>query len=89
MKRIDPIRIVDPHHNPILVAGEIEHYAAILEDTCAVNGPFDIRGRRPVCCLDLPIPSHQRLARIGISWASIEEGLERAERYDPHLIFLA
>jgi hypothetical protein len=60
-----------------------QHYTAILEDAHAANGPFDVRGRRPVCCIDLPIPSYQRLARIRISWASIEEGLERAQRYDP------
>jgi hypothetical protein len=28
----NPIRIVDPHHDPVLVAGDIEHCAAVLED---------------------------------------------------------
>jgi hypothetical protein len=28
----DPIGIVDPHHQPVLVARNIEHRAAILED---------------------------------------------------------
>jgi hypothetical protein len=27
----DPIGAVNPHHNPILVAGKIEHYAAVFE----------------------------------------------------------
>lgn len=81
----DPIGIVDPHHQPVLVARNIEHHAAVLEDTRAANRPFHVRRRLPVCCLDLPIPRHQRLACIGMSGASIEERLERAERNDPHL----
>jgi hypothetical protein len=39
----DPIGIVDPHHQPVLVARNIEHHAAVLEETRAANRPFHAR----------------------------------------------
>ena len=34
----DPIRIVNPHHDPILVAREVEYHTAVLEDARAADG---------------------------------------------------
>ena len=38
----DPVRIVDPHHQPILIAREIEHHAAVLGDTRAADRPLHV-----------------------------------------------
>src|SRR5262245_2801056 len=78
------IRIVDPNHDAIFVAGDVEHDAAILEDTCAADSLFYIGRVRPVCSQDLPVPRHEWVARVRIAGASGEECLERAERDDPH-----
>jgi hypothetical protein len=66
-------------NNPVGIARKIEHHAAVLEDTRAADSPLHACRRRPVCCLDLPIPSHQWLACISIGRASIEEALERTK----------
>jgi hypothetical protein len=42
------IRVVNPHHDPVFVARNIEHHTAVLEDTRAADGPFNVRRRRPV-----------------------------------------
>jgi hypothetical protein len=39
----DAIRVVDPHRDAILVAGDIEHHAAVLEDAGRPNFAFDAR----------------------------------------------
>src|SRR6201996_1833241 len=85
----DTIRKIDPNHDTIFVAGDIEDNPAVLEDTCAANVPFDIRGPCPIGLADLPEPGHQRLLGIGDTRASIEEGLDRTQRYDPHNTTLA
>src|SRR5262245_9470132 len=83
------IRVVDPHHDAILVASDIEYRAAVLEDAGRANVAFDVRRRRPVCRFDLPVPRHHGIARFGIRRAPIEEGLERSERDDPHFAAIA
>jgi hypothetical protein len=42
------IWVVDPHHNAILIAGNIEYHAAVLEDASRANVAFDIRWRGPL-----------------------------------------
>src|SRR5689334_15464481 len=80
----NPVRIVDPHHQPILIARYIKDHAAILEDTRAADRPLHVRRSCPVRCLGLSIPSHQWLTWVVMSTASAEDGLERTKRYDPH-----
>jgi len=66
----DPIGIIDPHHNAILVAGDVEHRTAVLENARAANGSLQVRWRRPVSFSDLPVSSHHWLVRVGIHGAS-------------------
>ena len=42
------IRVVDPNHDAILVASDIEYRAAVLEDAGRANVTFDVRRRGPV-----------------------------------------
>ena len=80
----DAIRIVDPDHDAILVAGNVEDRTAILENTGAADISLDMRRLRPIGLPDLPKPRHHRLAGIGNPCGTIEKGLDRAERYHPH-----
>src|SRR5664280_2014403 len=73
----DTIRIIDPHHDPVLVAGDIEYRATVVENACAADGSLDVRRRRPVSFPDLPVPSHQWFARISMRGASADESLYR------------
>src|SRR3984893_15470961 len=57
----DAIRIVDPDHDAILVAGDVEDHAAVLENTGAADITFDVRRLRPVGLPHLPKPGHNRL----------------------------
>jgi hypothetical protein len=34
----DPIGVIDPHHDAILIAGDVEHHTAIPEDAGAPDG---------------------------------------------------
>ena len=63
--------IIDPHHDSIFIAGDIENHAAILEDACGPNDLLHLRWARPVGCLDLPIPRGDRVSRVGIGGASL------------------
>ena len=44
----DAIRIIDPHHNAILVAGDVEHRATAAESARAADGSLQVRWRRPI-----------------------------------------
>src|ERR1700678_424891 len=80
----DAIRIVDPNHEAILIAGDIEHRTAVLEDTGAANISLDVRRLRPIGLPYLPKPCHQRLAGVGNVRASVKKSLDRAKRDYPH-----
>jgi hypothetical protein len=54
----DAIRIVDPDHKTILIAGDIEDRPAVLENTGTANVSFDIRWLRPIGLPYLPKPCH-------------------------------
>jgi hypothetical protein len=49
----DAIWIVDPHHDAILVASDIEYQAAVLEDAGRANVTFDVRRRGPESLLTM------------------------------------
>ena len=85
----DAVGIVDPNHNTILVTGDIENRAAIIEDARAADGSLQLRRRRPISTPDLLVPSHYRLARVCVCGTSVQEGLKRASRNDPHGNILA
>jgi hypothetical protein len=78
------IRIVDPDNDAILVACNIEHRAAVLENAGTADVPLDVSRFCPIGLPHLPKPSHHRLAGIGNTRASIQENFDRAERYHPH-----
>src|SRR5665647_75531 len=80
----DAIRIIYPNNDAILVAGDIEYRATVVENARATNGSLDIRRRCPVSPPDLPVPRHQRLAHVSVRGASLDESLKRTERNDPH-----
>ncbi len=44
----DPIGIVDPHHQPVFVAGNVEHHPSILEDAGIAKVLLYLRGGSPV-----------------------------------------
>ena len=44
----DAIWVVDPHHDAMFVASDIEYHAAVLEDAGRSNVTFDVRRRGPV-----------------------------------------
>jgi hypothetical protein len=83
------IWVVDPHHDAILVAGDIEYRAAVFEDAGGANVAFDVRRCGPVGRFDLPVPRHHGIARFGVRRAPIEETLKRSERDDPHIAAIA
>jgi hypothetical protein len=80
----DAVGIVDPHKDTILVAGDIEYDSAVFENAGGADIPFNICRHGPVGSSDLPIPCHYWIPRVGIRPTSVEEGLERSERNDPH-----
>ena len=80
----DPIRIVDPDHNAVLVAGDVEYRAAVLENTGAAYIPFDVRRFAPVSLFDLSKPRHERLTGISHTGVISEEKLYLTERYYSH-----
>jgi hypothetical protein len=65
----DAIRIIYPDHDTILVAGDIENRSTVVESAGAANRSLDIRRRCPVSRPDLPVPSHQWLARVSVRGA--------------------
>ena len=85
----DAIRIIYPNNDAILVAGDIEYRATVVENARATDGSLDVRRGCPVGPPDLPEPRHQRLARVSVRGASPDESLKRAERNDSHISNLA
>src|SRR6266481_8837607 len=77
----DAIRIIDPHHDAILVAGDVEHRATVVENARAADGSLRVRRRRPVSSPDLPVPGHQWFARVGVHGASADESLKRQSNW--------
>jgi hypothetical protein len=83
------IRIVDPHDDPILVTGNIEHYPTVPQNAGRPNVSLHVCGAGPVGYFDLPNPGHQRIMRIAITLASRKKRLERADGDDPHCKVIA
>ena len=80
----DPIRVVDPDHDAILVAGDVEYRAAVLGNTGAAYIPFDVRRFAPISLFDLSKPRHERLTGISHTGAISEEELYLTERDNSH-----
>ena len=60
------IGIVDPHRDPVLVARDVEHRPAVLEDAGRADVAFDIGGRRPVRRAHLAVPGHYGFAGVDV-----------------------
>src|SRR5207342_2618710 len=52
----DAIRVVDPNHQPIPVASDVEHDPAVVEDARSREFPLDVRRCGPVSPKHVPIP---------------------------------
>jgi hypothetical protein len=68
----DAIGIIDPDHDAVLVAGDVEDCTAILQDTGAPDIPFDVRGERYLFTIDLnplspaSLPAYVRDSNLAI-----------------------
>ncbi len=49
------IRIIDPHHNAILVTGDVEHRATVVENARVADVSLHVRRRRPIGSSNLPV----------------------------------
>src|SRR5882724_2244265 len=78
------IGIVDPDHDPIFVACNVEDGAAVLENAGAADIPFDVRRLRPVSLSHLTKPCHHRFTGVGNPFASVKKSLDRAKRNHSH-----
>lgn len=82
------VGIVDPHHDAVFVACNIEHRTTVLEDTRATDIPFYVSGLCPVRLPDLTKPGHDGLGRVSHDLATLKKNLDSAERDDPHVVIL-
>jgi hypothetical protein len=80
----NPIRIVDPDYDAVLVADDVEYGASVLENTGAAYIPFYVRRFTPISLLDLSEPRHKRLTGISHDRAIPEEKLNLTERDNSH-----
>src|ERR1700730_11788031 len=71
-----PLRIVDPTHQAIFIAGDIESRPAVQEYARTADVPLQIGRCRPIGLTDQAIPRHQWLPRVRIGRVSGEESLE-------------
>src|SRR3990172_1450066 len=78
------VGVVDPDHDPIFVAGDVEHGAPVFENT----GGFDIAlqfGRRsPICLESMSVPRESGVLGIPIRRVFFPERLQRAQRDHSH-----
>jgi hypothetical protein len=79
----NPIRVVDPDHDAVLVAGD-EYGASVSENAGAAYIPFDVRRFAPISLLDLPKPRHERLTGVSHVRAVSKEELYLTERDNSH-----
>jgi hypothetical protein len=83
----DSIGIIDPHHNAILVAGDVEHRTTVLENARAANGSLYVR--RPAlpwmaATLDGRVEGRDVFeSKFMLPWSFSEEAA--AEKYMPQL----
>src|SRR5258705_2448423 len=77
----DPIRIVDLHHQPIVVALDVEHHAVAGDDARCPVLRLDLCGSIPVLLHNFAVPCEKRLLRVRVSLPKLSE---RLFRDDPH-----
>jgi hypothetical protein len=94
----DPIGVFNPQHNPILVAGKIEHCAAVFENTrtTAAFGGTSLASHGAATRSVIALPSfklavgaerqmHRRafgVIRSSGLWPQYDKGLSHAQRQD-------
>src|SRR5438309_6632026 len=76
--------IIDPDHDPILVAGDVEDDATILQDACRPDVALHTRRIGPIASFHLPNPCHHRIARVFVGRSPRKKRLQRAHRDDSH-----
>ena len=85
----DPIRIVDPDHYSIFVAGDVEDRTTVFENAGAANIPLNVCRLCPVGLFHLPKPGHRWLAGVSSVRTSVKKSLDRAERNNSHRLSIA
>ena len=78
------VGVVDPNHDPIFVAGDVEHGASILEDTGRCDIAFQFGRRSPVCFESMSVPCEDGFLGIPIRRILLPERLQRAQRDHSH-----
>ena len=68
----DPVRIVDGRDQAILVAGDIEDHASVLQDARGTKIGLDVRRGLPLGLEDMAMPGKKWLFRVGILRSFVE-----------------
>jgi hypothetical protein len=58
--------VVDPCHQPILVAGDIENHPSVLQHASRAESRFDVPRCAPIRSPNKPVSGEHRLLRIAI-----------------------
>src|SRR6185369_5091202 len=61
----DPVWVVDPHDNTVLVPSDVEHYTPVLKDTCTPELRLHIAWLGPIRLDHVPVPRQRRALGIG------------------------
>src|SRR5437867_3758170 len=75
------VRVVDLHHEPVVVALDVEHHAVVTNDARAAVLRLDLGRSLPVLLFDFPVPRKKGFLRVRIS---LPELPERLFSDDPH-----
>lgn len=78
----DPVRVVDLHHEPVVIALDVEDHPIARDDAGASVLGLHLGRRIPIFLLDFPIPGEKWLSSIGMPLPKLPE---RPLRDDPHL----
>src|SRR5579864_2880347 len=78
------VRIVDPHHQPVLVPGDVEYRPPVAQYAGRTELALELRGRAPLRLEHMPVPRQHRLAGIGIRRLALPERAQGGQGYDAH-----
>lgn len=77
-------RVIDPHNQTVLVAGQIEHHPLVLEGAGIAEGRLDIGGTRPVGTACGSIPGKARFSSAPVGGCTVPECFRGRKGNDPH-----
>src|SRR2546427_4923797 len=76
-----PVRVVDLHHESVIVALDVEHHSVVTDDARCSVLRLDLRGVVPILLLDFAVPREKRLLRVRVQLPELPEW---PFRDDPH-----